>query len=186
MRLLVRVILITARGQDVAVTRVRAVLRRRVRGRGVTALAQTAVRPRVMGPTLLSDRRAHRRRAYVLDVADALHPTVTLAAHAEAAARHRSRRKLRRWWRVAAHAAAHVLALADEAAGVRGRRRRRLLASRPETERPAQGPLQKDVDRFIGRGSCWCVDRVDLDFLRGSRTKEASKRAIGRCRSTES
>lgn len=33
-----------------------------------------------MGPTLLSDRGAHRRGAYVLDVADALDPTVPFAA----------------------------------------------------------------------------------------------------------
>lgn len=97
----------------------------------------------MVGPTLLSDRCAHRGRAYVLDVADTLHPTVPLTA----ASRHRPRRQLRRWRRIAADAAAHVLALADEASGVRGRRRRCLLASRPETERSAQGSLRKDVAR---------------------------------------
>jgi len=75
----------------------------------------------MMGPTLLSDRGAHCGCAYVLDVPDALDPTVTLATPAKATARHRPGRKLRWWRRVAAHAAAHVLALAGEAAGVRGR-----------------------------------------------------------------
>lgn len=71
-----------------------------------------------MGPSLLSDRGAHRGRAYVLDVADALDTTVPLAT---APGRHRPRWKLRGWRRGAADAAAHVLA--GEAAGVRGRRR---------------------------------------------------------------
>lgn len=70
-----------------------------------------------MGPSLLSDRGAHRGRAYVLDVADALDATVPLAT---ATGRHRPRRKLRRWRRGAADAAAHILA--GEATGVRGRR----------------------------------------------------------------
>lgn len=67
-----------------------------------------------MGPTLLSDRSAHRSRAYVLDVADTLDATVPLAT----TGRHRPRRKLRRRRRGAADAAAHILT--GEAAGVRG------------------------------------------------------------------
>lgn len=133
--LLIRLLLATS--HDITVARVRA----RVLGRGgwVTAFAQAAVRPRVMGPTLLSDRGAHRSRAYILDVADALDATVPLAT--ATAGRHRPRRKLRRRRRGAADAAAHILA--GEAAGVRGRRWWRLLASRPETERSAQGSLWK-------------------------------------------
>lgn len=71
----------------------------------------------MMGPTLLSDRGADRGGAYVLDVADAFHPPMPLTA----TGRHRPRRELRRRRRVAANAAAHVLA--GEAPGVRGRRR---------------------------------------------------------------
>lgn len=93
----------------------------------------------MVGPTLLSDRGANRGRAYVLDVAYALHAPMPLAAGG-----HRPGRQLGRRRRVAAHAA-HVLALAGEAPGVRGRRRRRLLASRPETERSAQGSLRKNI-----------------------------------------
>lgn len=110
--LLILLVLITR--QDVAVARVRAVLGRGVRGGGVTALAQTAIRPRMMGPTLLSDRGADRGRAYVLDVADALYSPMPFTA----TSRHRPRRQLRRRRRVAADAAAHVLALTGEAPGV--------------------------------------------------------------------
>lgn len=70
-----------------------------------------------MGPTLLSDRGAHRGRAYVLDVADALDATMPFAT--ATAGRHRPRWKLRWRRRGAADAAAHILALAGEAAGVR-------------------------------------------------------------------
>lgn len=89
--LLIQLLITTS--QNVAVAQVRA----RILGRGgrVTALAQAAIRPRVMGPTLLSDRGAHRGRAYVIDVADALHATVPLAIATPG--RHRPRRKLR--WR---------------------------------------------------------------------------------------
>lgn len=57
--LLVLLVLIDAQ-QHVAVAGVRAVLGRGVRGGRVTAFAQAAVRPRVVGPTLLSDRGADR------------------------------------------------------------------------------------------------------------------------------
>lgn len=119
--LLILLLVLIATGQShVAVARVRArVLGRGVRGGRVTAFAQAAIRPRVRGPSLLSDRGANRGRAYVLDVADALHATMALPA--AASGRHRPRRKLRRRRRGAANAAAHVLA--GEAAGVRGRRR---------------------------------------------------------------
>ena len=90
-RRLVLIVIAAGATPDVTVTRVRAVLGRVVRrGRRVTALAQAAVGPRMLllllgllllrllGPSLLSDGRCHR--AHVLDVADALHPTVTLRA----------------------------------------------------------------------------------------------------------
>lgn len=129
-----RLLVIVVRREDVAVARVRAVLGGRVR-RGVSALAQAPIRPRMVGPVLLSDRRAHSRAAYVLDVADALDPTVTLPT-----GRHRPGRQLGRRRRIAPNAA-HVLALAGQTSGVRRRRRRGLLAPRTETERPTQGTL---------------------------------------------
>jgi len=131
-----------------------------------------------MGPTLLSNRSANRGWAYVLDVADALHSPMPFTA----AGWHRSRRKLRRRRRVAANAAAHVLALAGEAPGVRGRWRWRFLASRPETERPAQGSLRKkcvSIKRIVE--SKIYLQAVDFNFPERSKLKNTSKRATGRC-----
>lgn len=72
-------ILVLIVGQNVAVSRIRAVLRRRVRG-GVSSFAQASIRPRMLGPTLLSDGRANCGAGYVVDVAYALHSTMPLVA----------------------------------------------------------------------------------------------------------
>ena len=131
-------VLILIAVENVAVAGVRAVLRRGVLRRRVSTLAQAPIRPRMLGPTLLSNGGAHRRARYVVDVADALHTTVSLVPG------DRPRWQLRRRRRVAA-SAAHVLA--RQAAGVRRGRRRGLLASRSKPERSAQRSLLEKVSQ---------------------------------------
>lgn len=120
----------------------------RGRGRRVSALAETAIRPRLlvlMGPAFLSNGCAHccsgGGAAHVVDVTDALHPSMPPSRRR----RHRrgSRWQLRgRRGGNAAHAA-HVLAC--ETSSVRGRRRRGLFAPRPQPKSSTQRSLHNNM-----------------------------------------
>lgn len=123
-------------GENVAVARIRAVLGRRIR-RGITSLAQTSVRPRMVGPVLLSDGCTDRCIRYIFDVTDALDSTMTFST----TGCHRPWGKLRRRWRITTYAA-HVLTLTGQTPGIRWRWRRCFFASWTKTKCPTQWALK--------------------------------------------